>query len=111
VKIEPSESLRNLQQTAGDVLAPYVHKADILPSVFQSEPFSSSYCRYGFPFVGDHWIPHLSVASLRVPRDHPLLRELCDMALCYRFTIGQVSVWRVQDDQHARLATVYLKKE
>ena len=27
--------------------------------------FKESFDKYGFPFVGSHWIPHLSIASVK----------------------------------------------
>jgi hypothetical protein len=27
--------------------------------------YKESYDRYGFPFVGSHWIPHLTIASVK----------------------------------------------
>jgi 2'-5' RNA ligase len=68
-----------------------------------------SYDKYGFPFVGDHWIPHFSVSSLRANKTHPIIEDFLSTTKQYHFTANQISLWRVDDDEHTLLETVYFK--
>ena len=68
-----------------------------------------SYDKYGFPFIGDHWIPHFSISSLLTYKTHPIIEEFLAMPKQYHFTVNQITLWRVEDDKHTLLETVYLK--
>jgi hypothetical protein len=78
---------------------------DELPAPLRREPFLRSWCDYGFPFVGSHWIPHFTAAALPVPRDHRLVAEFLASTASWQMTVSRVSWWRVAGDRHERAAT------
>jgi hypothetical protein len=78
---------------------------DELPAPLRREPFLRSWCDYGFPFVGSHWIPHFTAAALPVPRDHRLVAEFLASTASWQMTVSRVSWWRVVGDRHERVAT------
>lgn len=99
-------SLTRLQQLFCDALR--VHRsasidAD-LPPPLRRAPFLESWRQYGFPFVGPHWIPHFTVASLPVRRDDPVVAEFLRSAPTWEMTLYGVSWWRIARERHERLA-------
>ena len=71
-----------------------------------SKQLLESYYKYGFPFVGNHWIPHFSISSLRSEKTHPIIEDFLSTTKQYQFTVDQLSLWRVDGDEHIQLKTV-----
>ena len=65
--------------------------------------------KYGFPFVGHHWIPHFSVSSLQTEKSHPIIEDFLSTTIQYHFKANQISLWRVDEDEHTLLETVYFQ--
>lgn len=98
-----------LQKTCGDVLKHW--RGEVEPArggLLEREPFRSSFAEYGFPFVGSHWIPHFTVASLKVAKDAPLLRAISSGEARHVFLLDRVSVWEIEGDSHTKLFEVPL---
>jgi hypothetical protein len=108
--IEKNDALHNLQESLAEVLLPSLKVNVPLPNYLTgSKQLLESYNKYGFPFVGDHWIPHFSVSSLRTEKTHPIIEDFLSSTKKYHFTSNQISLWRVDDDEHTLLKTVYFK--
>ena len=108
-KAQPTPEVYALQRACGDVLKHW--RGGTEPAVgdlLEREPFKSSFEVYGFPFVGPHWIPHFTVASLKVPKDAPLLRALTSGEVRHEFLLDRVSVWEIDGDSHTKLCEVLL---
>jgi hypothetical protein len=89
-------------------MAPFRSVAVVPHPLADREPFGTSWRRYGFPFVGSHWIPHFTVASLLTAPDDPAVAEVMSVGATHHFTVDSVSVWRVRGDEHERLAVLGL---
>ena len=98
-------ALTALQHAVSEALVPYcaVPALADVPAPIRQEPFVSSLRRYGFPFVGPHWIPHFTVASLPTPRDAALIREFLDQGEQPSDAIRVVSWWHIIGDDHQRV--------
>jgi len=109
-KAEPSPELFALQKHCADVVKTWRAPAATTPRavLFEREPFRSSFAEYGFPFVGSHWLPHFTIASLKVAEDSPLLRAISSGAAQHEFLLDRVSVWEIADDLHTKLFEVPL---
>lgn len=107
-RVKLSPDLLRLQLTIAEVVAPF-RKPDPIPHpLADREPFASSLMRFGFPFVGPHWIPHFTIGSPRVPANDPLLVTLMAGSAAHEEQINCVSVWRVTADHHERLTELAL---
>ena len=98
-----SSSLATLQMTVAHVLAPFRPLGQPPHPLAQIEPFAGSLQKYGFPFVGTHWIPHFTIGSPKVAAHSPLLVQLMSGPATHRFSVRSISLWRVDDDHHERL--------
>lgn len=107
-RVKLSSDLLRLQRTSADVVAPFRKLPPIPHPLADREPFASSLLRFGFPFVGAHWIPHFTIGSPRVPANDPLLLSLMAGSPAHEEQIKCVSVWRVMADRHERLTELAL---
>lgn len=109
-RVKLSPDLLRLQLTIAEVVAPFRQPAPIPHPLADREPFASSLMRFGFPFVGPHWIPHFTIGSPRVPANDPLLFTLMAGSAAHEEQINWVSVWRVTADHHERLTELALAR-
>jgi len=103
VRVLPSHALSSLQQKLAEVLSDYIDVVEPLRAPLDQEPYSSSTQKYGFPFVGDHWMPHFSIASLRTDRDDSMLKQLLEEPISREVSVSEIAIWKVTDDEHERL--------
>ena len=108
-KAQPVPEIFALQKACGDVLKHW--RSETEPArggLLEREPFRSSFAEYGFPFVGSHWIPHFTIASLKVVKDAPLLHAITAGNARHDFALDRVSVWEIDGDSHTKLFDVPL---
>lgn len=110
-RVQSDSALLTLQRTVAQLLAPLVNQQALppLPPPIAREPFLSSYQRFGFPFVGDHWIPHFTIASLQAPRTHPMIKTFLDRSESFELPVQEVSLWLVNGETHTKLRTIKLE--
>jgi hypothetical protein len=110
IKAEPSPSLFALQRQIAECFKRWwqAEADDSRDTLLQQEPFATSQARYGFPFVGPHWIPHFTIASLKVGLDAPILRELLACEARFEFLVDRVSAWEIEGDDHLKLCDLNL---
>lgn len=63
-RIKKNENLFKLQNFTVKVFKKYFTKEKKKQKFDKKSPEYKSYKNYGFPFVGKHWIPHISVCSV-----------------------------------------------
>jgi hypothetical protein len=73
-----------------------------------SDPFRSSYEKFASPFVGSHWIPHMSIASLKVEKEDPLLLSLLKSEFKHVGFFNEVSLVEIKGDIHSCIKTYTL---
>ena len=106
--VEKNDNLHDLQILIAEALQEV--RKNVPPPNYLSgnKQVLESYNKYGFPFTGDHWIPHFSVSSLRIKKTDPIIVDFLSMTKQYHFTANKISLWRVDNDEHTLLKTVHL---
>lgn len=112
LKVEPSKQLFSLQLMVANTLRGFINKDEIdsASKFFTKEPFRSSYLKYGFAFVGEHWIPHFSIASLKISKTDKLIKDFENHSFDYTMTVKDISVWQVEQDKHRKITSLALKQ-
>ena len=105
IKAQPTPNIFALQKACADVLKHWRSTTETPAGggLLEHEPFRSSQIEYGFPFVGPHWIPHFTIASLKGTKDSPLLRAITVGEARHEFHLERVSVWEIEGDSHKKL--------
>lgn len=107
--IGKNDVLQSLQKSLAEALQEVKKSVPPPDYVSGNKKFLKSFDKYGFPFVGDHWIPHFSVSSLRSEKTHPIIKDFVLSIEPYHFTANQISLWRVNGGEHTHLQTVYFQ--
>lgn len=99
---EENGLMHALQSKLATALRAYVDFSKIpAPSGFLNrKPFKESYEKYGFPFVGGHWIPHFTIASLKVKKTDPFLLDLMNLKFSFECAFSNFSLVEVTGDDH-----------
>lgn len=107
--IEHSSELSSLQMNCARVLKKYKLSDSEVSQM--PLPMATSFREYGFPFVGSHWLPHFSIASLSAAIDDPFLLSITTRQVSFEMIVGSISVWSVQEDEHQKLHVINLNKQ
>ena len=99
-KIQSNQILFDLQRQVAESLHPFISNNPEPKFVKKLPLLKNSFDRYGFPFIGNHWIPHMTIASLKTGQNDPLIDEFLEQSCEFELDVTEVSCWRVENDQH-----------
>jgi hypothetical protein len=101
IKIKKNKELSKLQLELANNLSSHVKKDYLTKNKnkFKKKYLKNSFLKYGFPYVGDHWIPHFSIGSIR--NNHPILRnDFIKNNKSFIFKVKYITFWKVNKNQH-----------
>lgn len=107
VGISPNSKLHQFQKIIAKELFEYI-SGPISYAISWEGLFQQSYSQWGFPFVGPHWRPHLTIASTA---QLALVNEMQEKYSLRDFSSVQfqnVSLFLIRGDNHTLLKTFYL---
>jgi len=70
----------------------------------------TSFRKYGFPFVGPHWIPHMTIASITDKQNKTGYQLLNTPIPTTPMIISEVSIWNVDGDSHTMIKRIKFGK-
>ena len=100
LSITTDQKLNDLQLNVAKSLKNVIHTTGVPAFVKNNPVLKKSFENYGFPFTGPHWIPHLSIASVRAEKSHALITEFQSWQPKYMLKVNELSCWRVDGDDH-----------
>jgi broad specificity phosphatase PhoE len=98
--LKPTSSVISFQKAIADSLLSFVKKPIVYPNLWEGK-YKYSYEKYGFPFVGNHWIPHLTIASVKKEGKH-LIKEIksTKIDLIQKEFSGKLALFKITGDSH-----------
>ena len=99
-KVEKNDHLFNLQKRMAKILIPIKIDSKVPNRILQNKILCKSYLKYGSPFIGDHWIPHFTVSSLKTNKENPIITEFLKKKINYNIAIENLSLWKINGDYH-----------
>jgi hypothetical protein len=108
-KIGQTNELYKLQLLLAKAIKPHIVESKIPKYVKNNPDFSRSFKLYGFPFIGSHWIPHMTIASIHTDRDHQLIDNFLREVGVLTIMVNQISCWNIEKENHTLLERIYLK--
>lgn len=108
-RLQSCSAMLEIQQEAAELLEDFVEQPGGEAEPPWGEPLRTSMQRFGFPFVGEHWIPHMTIASFQTPLDHELIAELQQQPnKGLSFEAKELAVWQLIGSEHRLLETIPL---
>jgi 2'-5' RNA ligase len=82
-----------------------VFKNDI--NFFNNPILDRNYKKYGFPFVGDVWIPHITIASLKnIKPNNKFVSRFLKSKINAKCSISEIKFYKIIKDNHKYLFSV-----
>jgi len=100
LRISTNKKLYNLQLKIAKAFTGLIDSTNFPQFVKNNTILKKSFKNYGFPFVGSHWIPHLTIASLRLEKSHSIISEFQSWQPKYTLNVDELSCWNVSDEKH-----------
>jgi len=70
--------------------------------------YLESYNRWGFPFVGNHWIPHITIASLS--NQNKFINNTIQDDISFPSTqLNTISLYLIKNNEHIKIKTFKLR--
>ena len=107
LNIKKNKKLFLLQKKIANNLRPLVNKKS-KNIKFKNNLLGSSQKKYGFPFVGNHWIPHFTIGSVKnfiEMNDYKTFRKL---KINLKYEIYKISIWEIIGNKHIKLKEIKL---
>lgn len=103
LEIELTNDLRLFQENIVNTLKKF-HSYE-LNNTFKGE-FKISYDKFGFPFVGEHWIPHLTIGSMDI--ESKKILEYTDGLFEFpqKIVINNLCLFKIEGDSHSLLKKI-----
>ena len=107
LNIKKNKKLLLLQNKIANYLRPLVDKKS-KNMKFKNNLLDSSQKKYGFPFVGNHWIPHFTIGSVKnfvEMNEYKIFRKL---KINLKNEINKISIWEIIGNKHIKLKEIKL---
>jgi len=75
-------------------------------NMFKNSILKNNYKKYGFPFAGDIWIPHTTVASIKNLNDKKFLRKFLSSKFKLKCKVKEIKFYKIVKDNHIFLFDV-----
>jgi probable phosphoglycerate mutase len=101
----PNSLAFQFQQDLSESLLDFIKTPLFYNNIWEGQ-YKESYDRYGFPFVGSHWIPHLTIASLK-KEGKKLIDEInaTTINLNLKESSGSLALFKILGDNHQLIHT------
>lgn len=95
-----SVAWESFQLKLAESMKPFIVKPIEYPNSWDG-PFKKSYQDFGFPFVGNHWMPHVSIASLK---NKSFIQEAIRTPIeINEINCGELALYRIEGETHTRI--------
>ena len=64
--------------------------------------------KYGFPFVGNHWIPHFTIGSIKNFIQMNDYKNFKKLKINLNNEINKITVWKIIGSKHIKLKEIKL---
>ena len=70
-------------------------------NTFKDRNLKANYKKYGFPFAGKIWIPHITVASIKnIDKDHIFIKRFLKSKIKLKHNAKDIKFYRVSNNKH-----------
>jgi len=100
---QESTEIREIQIKIANELGPFIKARPIPTHLNKSKVLLDSFTKFGYPFVGKHWTPHMTVASLSTKKDHYLITEFLSQKVSLDLEINSLELWQIDKEKHSKI--------
>jgi len=76
-------------------------------NLLKNKILEKNYKKYGFPFVGNIWIPHVTIASIKnLNKNNKYIKQFLSIKIKIRCPIKEIKFYKITKDRHDFLFNV-----
>ena len=109
--INKNKKLFQLQKKIAENLKLFIKKNTDINSKLTGKHFIASQRKYGYPFVGNHWLPHFTIGSIKSKRNSNEFKKFVEEKIKYMNNVSHISVWKVSKKNHILIKRFKLKNQ
>ena len=69
--------------------------------IYKNQKLKKNYLKYGFPFSGKIWVPHITVASIRnIKRNNKFIDNFLNKNIRFKNEINEIEFYKVNNNKH-----------
>lgn len=106
--IKKNDYLFSIQKKLADLLKEFKKNQQFSNIYINNKKYKNSFQRYGFPFVGNHWIPHFTIASIK-DKNFTSRNISENLNLKFEFQVKCLSLWEIEDNYHRQIEEIYFE--
>ena len=65
--------------------------------------------KYGYPFVGGHWLPHFTIGSIKNKRNSNEFKQFVEEKVKFKNNINYIGAWKIYGNKHILIKRFKLK--
>jgi len=65
--------------------------------------------QFGYPFVGDHWLPHFTIGSIKNKRTSNEFKQFIEEKIKFMNNVNHISAWKISGNKHTLIKRFKLK--
>ena len=109
--INKNHKLFQLQKKIAENLKLFIKKNTDINSKLTGKHLIASQRKYGYPFVGNHWLPHFTIGSIKSKRNSNEFKKFVEEKIKYMNNVSHISVWKVSKKNHILIKRFKLKDQ
>ena len=106
--IKKNPDLHLLQKIIAKSLRNHLINRPASTQIKNNQTLYNSYKSYGSPFIGKHWLPHFTIASIETSKNDSLVQKFLNDDILEKFTINNFSIWIINGDNHNMIENINL---
>ena len=100
LSIKKNNKLFQIQKIIAENLKPFIKKNSSRNNKLTNKVLLTSMKKYGYPFVGGHWLPHFTIGSVKYKRNALEFKQFIEEKVKFVNNINHISVWKIYKNKH-----------
>lgn len=99
---------RNLLQLQGALLKIFKNYIKVNDKIkFSQDILNKNYFQFGYPFIGEIWLPHMTICSIKDSKNKLLVKKFLETKINFSSIINNLSLWQiVNKNKHKKIMEI-----
>jgi 2'-5' RNA ligase len=109
LSISKNNKLFQIQKKIAENLKFFIKKNSNKNTKLNNKVLLTSLTKYGYPFVGDHWLPHFTIGSIKNKRNSSEFHQFMEEKVKFANNVDYISAWKINGNKHVLIKRFKLK--
>tara|TARA_B100000787_G_scaffold153223_1_gene127319 strand:+ start:144 stop:740 length:597 start_codon:yes stop_codon:yes gene_type:complete len=109
LSISKNNKLSQIQKKIAENLKFFIKKNSNKNTKLNNKVLLTSLTKYGYPFVGDHWLPHFTIGSIKNKRNSSEFHQFMEEKVKFANNVDYISAWKINGNKHVLIKRFKLK--